>query len=248
MFLETIQREFVACLTGETEFSAVKTGKPAVAGMRVYLNNYRSQLLSCLEGAFPVTRSWLGDDMFQDRAVAHIRSVPPSLWTLDGYPSGFPDTLRRLLPSQPVTYELARMELALADAFVARDQQAIAISEVQDVDWDQARISFSPSLQTWPVETNAAEIWSAISRDAVAPAATILNDGAAMLCWRKDHTSCFREIDGYEHRSIVAALQGDRFAQLCSSLVEQLGEREGVNRSAQFLRQWFDDGLIVGVS
>lgn len=248
MFLETIQREFVACLTGETEFSAVKTGKPAVAGMRVYLNNYRSQLLSCLEGAFPVTRSWLGDDMFQDRAVAHIRSVPPSLWTLDGYPSGFPDTLRRLLPSQPVAYELARMELALADAFVARDQQAIAISQVQDVDWDQARISFSPSLQTWPVETNAAEIWSAISRDSAAPAPVFSSDGAVIVCWRRDFTSCFREIEREEYRAIGAALRGDRFTQICSSLVERHGERDGVNRSAQYLRQWFDDGLIVEVS
>mgnify|MGYP002835384385 CR=1 FL=1 len=46
-------------------------------------------------------------------------AAPPSDWTLDAYPAGFPATLAHIHADSPEIADLAWLEIALADAFVA---------------------------------------------------------------------------------------------------------------------------------
>jgi hypothetical protein len=50
------------------------------AGLSVYLNNYRAQLMACLRESYPTLHAWLGDDAFDAAAAAqHIDRSPPAV-------------------------------------------------------------------------------------------------------------------------------------------------------------------------
>ena len=60
MNLLNLQRDFQSWLRTESAEAAERFGAPARAGLAVYLNNYRSQLLACLTESFPAVRAWVG--------------------------------------------------------------------------------------------------------------------------------------------------------------------------------------------
>ncbi len=93
MSLLALQRDVRAWLVHEDRSAARRIGESAAAGLDVYMNNYRAQLIACLDEAFPHTRAWLGGDLFLQSLVTHIDRVPPSSWTLDAYARDFPATL-----------------------------------------------------------------------------------------------------------------------------------------------------------
>src|SRR5690349_12950193 len=117
--LRTLQRDFGDWLVQPTDAIARRLG-PA-ARLAVYQNNYRSQLVNCLQLSYPQVRAWLGEDAFLAAAVHHIDRRPPHAWTLDAYADGLPATLEERYPHNPDLHELAWIEHALQAAFVAAD-------------------------------------------------------------------------------------------------------------------------------
>jgi len=247
MSLLALQRDMRAWLVGEDGRAAARLGEGGAPGLRVYLNNYRGQLVACLADSFPNSRSWIGDQAF-DRAVAlHVDRVPPSSWTLDAYPRDFPATLALLYPDDPEVAELAWIEFALGEAFVAPDARALSIADLTDVDWDAAVLAFTPTLDLGMLSSNAPAIWSALSEGATPPAAELLTEAGAILVWRRDHVSRFRAIDQVEHQALSWARSGMPFAKLCDHMVAAWGEGDGIARAGAMLGGWIADGLIVGV-
>lgn len=217
------------------------------AGLAVYQNTYRTQLVECLETSFPATRDWLGDAAFLTAAAIHIDAVPPSSWTLDAYPRDVPATLGRLYPDDPEVAELATLELALADAFVAADADVLDAARLAGVDWDRAVLRFVPSIDIHVMTSNAPAIWSAIINGDTPPAAAMLPAAAGFLVWRYDGVSRFRTTDQTEMEAMVRARAGAPFADLCTYLVDDLGEAEGVDAAGRWLGQWIGEGLITTI-
>jgi len=251
--LLAVQRQFRAWLTSEAPEVAIGFGERARSGLGVYLNNYRAQLLACLSASYPVLRVWIGDTAFEGAAATHIDNVPPHAWTLDAYGVDFADTLQSLYPADPEIAELARLEQALAAAFVGPDASvgdahSVAAPHFADIDWDTAHIQFVPTLTLLPATTNAAAIWSALSAGDTPPAAARLPEPAHLLIWRQDLTPRFRaEMPG--EASALAHLQdpGETFGSLCATLVERVGQERAPTLAGSFLGQWLSDGLIAGV-
>ncbi|ATQ44620.1 DNA-binding domain-containing protein [Caulobacter mirabilis] len=245
MNLLALQRDFGRWLrTGE---DAAGLGPTYAPGLNVHLNNYRSQLVSCLEATFPRTRQWIGGSAFQAAVAAHVDRVPPSSWTLDAYGRGFPETLARLYPGDPEIRELARLELALEEAFVAADHRPLNPADLAAADWDTAVLRFSPTLRICVRATNASEIWSALSRDHTPPPAASLDSPGGLLVWRREGVSCFRALDPLERDALLLACAGCAFAEVCDVAVERLGEAAGVETAGAFLGQWIRDGLVAGI-
>jgi hypothetical protein len=246
MSLIELQRDMRAWLVAEDESAAARYGAPAAPGLRVYQNNYRAQLVACLE-SFERTRDWIGGEAFHRAVVAHIDRLPPSSWTLDAYGRDFPATLALLYPGDPEVAELAWLDMALDEAFVARDADALAADALGGVDWDRAVLQVTPSLDLADLTTNAPAIWSALVAGEVPPAAAPLPEPGALLVWRQDETPRFRAIDQYERQALLALRAGLPFARLCEAMVEALGEEAGIARTGAMLGQWLGDGLIVGI-
>lgn len=248
MSLIDLQRDMRAWLEAEDAHAAARYGVAAASGLAVYQNNYRAQLVACLEESFERTRQWIGGEAFHRAVVTHVERLPPSSWTLDAYPRDFPSTLALLYPADAEVVELAWLEMALGEAFVALDAKALHAEDVGGVNWDRAVLHVAPTLDIADLTTNAPAIWSALVAEEKPPPAAFLFEPGALLVWRSEEMPLFRTTDQLERQSLLSARAGIPFNLLCESIVEELGEDVGIARVGAMLGQWLADGLIVGIS
>lgn len=247
MSLIELQRDVRAWLVREDRWAARRLGADAAPGLRVYQNNYRAQLVACLEESFPHTRDWLGGEAFHAAVVTHVDRVPPSSWTLDAYACDFPATLAMLYPADAEVAELGWIEHALGEAFVGGDAPSIAADAVGDIDWDSAVLRFVPTLDQADLTTNAPALWAAMEAGEAPPAAELLPSRGAVLVWRYDNVSRFRAIDREELAAFLLARAGMPFAAMCEALVEAYGEAEGIRLAGLYLGRWLSDGLVRAI-
>jgi hypothetical protein len=247
MTLIALQRDMHAWLARDDAVAAGRIGAGAGPGLRVYQNNYRAQLVACLEDSFARTRQWIGEEAFHQAVVAHVERVPPSSWTLDAYPRDFPATLALFYPDDPEVAELGWIECALGEAFVGPDALAVAADGLGATDWDRAVLHFTPTLDLGPLSANVAAIWAALAAGEMPPAVELLPEPGAILVWRQDQVSRFRAIDQIEQQALLAARAGLSFASLCEAIVAMHGQEDGIARAGQLLGQWLADGLITDV-
>lgn len=248
MTLLATQRNFRAALLGEADDAAAHfDNDTARRGLAVYYNAYRVQLVDSLRETFEQLDAWLGSEALADAALVHVSENPPHGWTLGVYGEGFDKTLARLYPDDPEVAELAWLEWTLSMAFTGQDAAALAPDTLPQINWDEARLDFAPTLQMGAATTNVGALWSALSAGEVPPAAECLPAPAWLLVWRQDYSPSFRTIDQDEQRALAQMLSGATFGELCLALVERWGAEEGVSRAGKFLGQWLHDGLVTGV-
>lgn len=242
MTLLALQSQFRDWLKIGSEEQADLFPMAVRSGLDIYQNNYRAQLATCLEESFPVTLAWLGGEAFHVAVVAHVEAVPPSSWTLDLYPRDFPATVRNLYPDDPEITDLAVLELALGEAFVALDTPPLAV-DLGSVDWDVAWFQFGASLSTHCLTTNAPAIWSAIVAGDDPPPAVILPEQGAMIVWRTNEQCRFRSI-GQAERDALSCLSTQRmtFGDFCNA------SPDDVDQIGRWLGQWIADGIIAQIS
>lgn len=246
MTLLALQRDFRSWLQRADRGAAERIAPGKDAGFGIYQNNYRAQLAGCLEGSFPMTRTWIGATAFHEAIVRHVEEVPPSSWTLDLYPLNFPQTLDRCFPDDPEIAELAKLELALEQAFVAPDEQPVGPDDLAAVDWDHAVLRFTSSLQVHEFRTNAAAIWSALADEQPPPAAKReVLESSVLLVWRSGFNSRFRTTDRQEARLIANARAGCRFNNLCELIDGDDAVRALV--AGRLLGNWISSSLITGI-
>jgi hypothetical protein len=248
MSLLALQHGVRDWLIDESDAVAARCAGSAGAGLSVYLNNYRGQLIACLRESYGTLHAWLGDAAFDAAAATHIDRVPPSSWTLDDYAIDFPDTLEALYPDDPEVGELARLERALARAFTAEDHRPIDPAALSEVDWDDAVLRFAPGVAVLPAETNAGAIWSAIARGETPPPARLLEPAGATLVWRTGFTPAYRTLDPVEAQALAIARNGESFGTLCAIFVDQQGKIEGPATAGACLAQWIADDIIVDIA
>jgi hypothetical protein len=211
----------------------------------VYRNNYRVQLLGCLETSYPMLRDWLGTDTFLQAAIHHIDHHPPHAWTLDVYGADFQATLQALHPHNPDAHELAWIEWSLAESFVASDMSAGAsLHALNARDWDAMRLQLAPSLRQCRATTNAAALWQAWFGGEPFPEAAMLPAPGGLITWRKDLTCRLKQLDAIEYAALQLLHDDNRFAGMCDALVEHCGEEAGVRRAGELLADWLDARIV----
>jgi putative DNA-binding protein len=248
MSLLALQSAFRAWLPSRENSSPSLFGDSCAPGLRVYRNNYRSQLINCLEHSFPRVREWLGPEAFLSVCTGHVDSVAPGSWTIDAYALGLLPTLAKHYPSDPDVTELAWLEWALGEAFISRDEAAVSAEDLDSVDWDNAVLHFVNSATVRPAQTNAGQIWAALADRQLPPAAERLAPGCGYLVWRQGFEAHFRTLDSLEHTALLSVSERATFAEVCETLVEGHGEEEAIALAGQWLGRWIGDGLIARVT
>jgi hypothetical protein len=203
-------------------------------------------LVGCLQLSFPQLRAWLGHENFMDAAINHIDRHPPHAWTLDAYGIDFEQTLQERFPHNPDIHELAWIEWALSESFVAADAINMSSEALQAVDWDTARLCLHPSLRLRTGTTNAETIWSALQDGAEPPESEMLQTPGALIVWRHEFTSRLKWIDTVEYAALLSLRDDDRFTSLCDALVEHLGEEDGIAMAGKLLADWLSAGIVAG--
>lgn len=247
MSLAKWQHDFRNWLVNATDDAAHHVGQNPAPGLAVYQNNYRAQLVECLEQSYPQVRTWLGDDTFLHAAVKHINKYPPHAWTLDAYAHDFETTLRTLYPHNPDLHELTWIENALSVAFVAPDAKPLPVDALATVDWDSARLRMAPSLLRRSATTNADSIWTALVEGEAVPEGNMLPEAGGLIVWRRGFTSYLQRVDAIEYEALLQVQQDGSFAALCDRLVARLGDAEGIERAGALLAAWLNRELIADV-
>lgn len=93
--------------------------------LRVYQSAYLARLGECLRGEFPAVVAAVGDDTFNEFAVAYIERYPPGSYTLGELGRRFPEFLAELRPPKTddapdfgdFLVDLARYERTISEAF-----------------------------------------------------------------------------------------------------------------------------------
>jgi hypothetical protein len=248
MNLAEMQRDFRSWLVTASGDAASRLLGSTPAGLSVYQNNYRTQLVGCLEVSYPQVRTWIGEEAFLAAAIAHIDGHPPHAWTLDAYGDDFDQTLALLYPDNPDVRELARIELALTHAFVAPDGEVLTPDALTQLDWDATQLRLAPSLIMEPITTNAADIWSALQRSDTAPESELLEELAGVIAWRREFTVYLDAVDALEYAALRQLQQDGSFAALCAMLVERLGEEDGIAKAGSFLARWIGKDWLGAVA
>lgn len=248
MNLAQMQRDFQSWLVTASSDAASRLGNGSSAGLNVYQNNYRVQLIDCLEAGYPHVRTWLGEEAFLAAAVAHIDGNPPHAWSLDAYGDNFDATLISLYRDNPDLRELARIELALARAFVAPDGEVLNADALAQIDGDTATLRLAPSLELLRATTNAAEIWSALQRGEALPESVMLAEPAGVVVWRKEYTVFLDTADALEYAALLQLQSDGSFARLCGMLVERLGEEEGIAKAGALLVSWIGKEWLAAIA
>ena len=244
--LAEMQRDFSDWLVHAGSDDGLRGGLVAARGLGAYQNNYRTQLVNVLRASYPQLRVVLGDEAFLELAIHYVEQQPPSSWTLDAYGADLADSLRALYPHHPDLQELAWIEWALSEVFVAPDTGTLAPADLASIDWETATLRLSPGLRQREATTNVMAIWSALQDQATPPEPAMLDAPAGLLAWRQGFMSRLRQVDAIEHAALLSLQQNGRFDALCDALVERLGEEQGIARAGQLLAEWIGSGIVVG--
>lgn len=247
MKLAELQRDFQHWLVASSGALEMRLADRAKPGLVIYQNNYRTQLVNCLQVSFPQLRAWLGDEVFLEAAITHIDSRPPHAWTLDAYGADFGDTLRAMYPHNPDIHELAWIEWTLSESFVAADAAPMPTGELGTIDWGTARLRLNPSLRHHAATTNVTAIWSALQDGTELPDSTMLEVPSGLIVWRPDFTSRLQTIDAEGYAALLSLYDDNHFEHLCETLVRQLGEESGIAKAGALLADWLAAGIVTGV-
>lgn len=243
--LGALQRDFQSWIVAADEVAAGRLALSDRRGLGVYQNNYRGQLMSCLEESYPQTLAWIGQEAFQAVAADHIDRHPPHSWTLDDYAEGVPASFAEHFPHDAEVAELARLELALSNAFIAPDAAVLSIVELPSIDWDEVQLRLLPSTSFLDLSTNAAEIWSALDGGFELPPARLLAEPVTLIIWRQEFTCCFQQLDANEQELLPNLIGSVLFNAMCEQLVQRHGADQGVQFAGELLARWAQAGLLL---
>lgn len=245
MKLAALQQDFRAWLTTAATDAVDRIGPDTAAGLAVYQNTYRAQLVGCLETSYPRVREWMGDEAFLAAAMAHIDAYPPHAWTLDAYADGFDKSLTALYPDNPDLHELAWIEHAMSLSFVAAD--AAPLPALDGVDWEAASLRLAPSLRLRSATTNAQQLWIALNDDEPVPGSEMLGASVGLIVWRREFGCYLRQVDALELEALNFVREDGRFDALCGWLIDRLGETDGIARAGEFLANWLGNGIVTDI-
>lgn len=246
MRLSALQSGFLGWLASGEESEATALPIRREQGLAVYQNNYRASLMACLADTYPQTLAWLGEAEFCAAAARHIDRVVPHSWTLDDYADDFPASLAADHSHEPEVGELAQIELALSQAFIAADAVVLSPDLMASVDWDKARLKVIPALSILSQHSNAADIWMALTDGEAPPAASKRREASAILVWRREGLCRLRRLEADEAAMLEMLANGrPSFEDLCQQAIARWGEEQGIMTIGQWLSRWVCDGLIL---
>lgn len=104
--------------------AAFQTGDiPLPDRLKVYRNNIVGSLTDILLSGFPVIEALVGKDFFEGMARSFILKNPPTQGCLTFYGYGFAEFIEGFKPAESLPYlpDIARLEIAMNDAYYARD-------------------------------------------------------------------------------------------------------------------------------
>ncbi len=243
MCLITLQRNFKKWLREENADAAKRLG--GGPGPGIYLNNHRASLMASLKASYGRVASWMGEAAFDAAAAYYVDAHAPHHWTLDAYGAHFPRLLSELHPDAPDIADMARLDWALGQIFIAADINALETAAIAAVDWDQAVLRLVPSAMLLGLDSEVDRLFEEDGPRTDAPEITASPQPVRLIVWRKGYAVHYRRLEAEEADWLPLLALGLPFAELCARLVAQRGEVTGIGQAGQWLARWTLDQLLL---
>ena len=222
----------------------------------MYRNAYVARIVAALGEDFPALKHALGAVRFDALAAAFLHAHPsqhPSLRYAGAHLPAFIAghtcaAAAELRATAPWAADLARLELAITDAFDAADTKLLTradLSALPPPQWDVLALALIPGAQLlalgWPVRAlrSAHDAEQPLARGALAPAPE------HVLVWRREERVMHRALEASEATLLARAQHGVRFGELCALAAEALGDATGAAFAASVLARWVKDGVLA---
>lgn len=162
------------------------------AGLEIYRNNYRASLVAAFAATLERTQRWVGQESFRRAAAHHVILHPPFSWTIDALGHGFDATPAGLFVNDPEVAELAALEWAMHQAFVAGDAASLAMADFaaqtagfSDENWGRLGFVCVPGTALLSVVHDVDALWHALAGDDFTAPEIGLAAPHAMLRWSR---------------------------------------------------------------
>lgn len=191
-----LQRAFVRYMVAQESTTILPLVRPAGLSserrLNVYRNNITTTHTDALDAIYPVIRRLVGDDFFCAAARAYGREHPSLSGDVNDYGTRFPDFLADFGPGRELVYlpDVARLELAIQQAFYALDHEGLDLHRLAQVPRDvQGKLRFKlhpsvglvsspyPILRIWQANQDDAGSGQVIDLDAGADRVVIMRPG-----------------------------------------------------------------------
>lgn len=221
--------------------------------LNIYHSAYRLRLIDTLSNDFPALKKYVGDAQFIELASDYIAAHPSSHQSLRWFGEHFalfiqqhPDWSKKAEVA-----ELAQFEWSQAMSFDSADLSLTGVDSLRQLapeQWMSLKLVLHPSVNIMQFQTNAPELWQALTQDDMCPEVRQMQDAEHWLMWREDLQVVYRPLDTLEAIALTAFAQGNDFSAVCEELFDFLSADEVPMRAAQYLQHWMTSSLIVEIN
>ena len=186
-------------------------GSPAQKRFDVYRNNVAVGLSDALEQAFPVVRKIVGAEFFRAMAAVYVRNFPPSSPLMMFYGAEMASFLKGFEPVKGLPYlaDVARLELALRQAYHAADATPIAAEALGSLAPDQlmrTKLRFAPAVKLLGSRSPLYAIYAA---NTGAASGKIVNEAESVLVTRPQFDPVAQKLTPASAKFVAALLSGE---------------------------------------
>lgn len=167
--LQNIQKAFLDCVyRGDDSLQSVLSNPYPDLSISIYRNNAVYNLINALSIMYPAVYKVLGEYQFNKVSKDYIKFNPSRDGNLDVYGITFPCFLKEKKDIKSYVCDLARLDLAYHDIYIAIDYCARPVDQFKHIaleDYEKVVFVINPALQLLVLEYDVLSIWSG---DAVA--------------------------------------------------------------------------------
>lgn len=214
----------------------------------IYANAYFYRLLDCLTEEFPATMAVAGDENFAALVREYLLKYPPtepSILYAGRYLADFLSD-HPFAERWPFIAELAGLERAILDVFVAADAPALCVDALQAVPsqhWPALELLAHPTVKIIDGGWRVTDLLYAIaqSQEWSNPA----HEKTSVLVWRQNSQVNYRNLELVEREALGAVSRGAKFATVCEAVADSAEEPDHAVLIGRLLARWLADGIIV---
>ena len=222
------------------------------ARLQIYHEAYRLRLIDALSNDYPALKLFLGDDKFVSMANGFISKHPSHHPSLRWFGEKLYEFLKSTNDWREKIHiaELAEFEWAQAMAFDAADKIIATLDDIRALppeSWMTMKLVFHPSLQLLNCVSNAPLQWQALIKDGITIEPVIATEFQTWLIWRENFQVVYRPLNFAEAWALNAFIADHNFSDVCGGLCEWFAEEKVPLQTAQYLQQWLQSELIIGI-
>ena len=250
--LAALQQDFTQHMLAGSDGiqQAIKPGGIGIKRrLRIYHQAYRMRLLDTLRDSYGHTLLYLGDEAFNNAALAFIEGHGSSLPSLRWYGPNFPAFLQEQLRDEPEVAELATLDWTLRHAFDGPNATPLTLNDMATLApaaWATVGFTLHPTCVRLQLRFNTLALWQAVDQEQDAPPPAPLAQAGELLVWRRGHQPHFRSLGALEALAITQLQSGSSFAEMCAALAETFPEQATAAEAGMLLRRWVEEELLCG--